>query len=166
MSERARSGPPAAAAPHVVIADPDPDTRTRMAACVRAVAGAQGLVVTIAEAKDGTTALALMGERRPRLLLCEALLEGISGFALLRRVHAEWGAADSGNTRASVTLGRRLPPPAGTCAVVFVSSMSRDADRYWGLRQGAFAYLGKPFTDDALEAAIRKALAPAHVEGA
>ncbi len=37
MSERARSGPAAAAAPHVVIADPDPDTRTRMAACVRAL---------------------------------------------------------------------------------------------------------------------------------
>ncbi|MBX7083713.1 MAG: response regulator [Nannocystaceae bacterium] len=144
---------------HVVVADPDAEVRARVVAGVRAVAGSLGVSLSVAEARDGTTALALMGERRPRLLLCEVLLEGISGLGLLRRIRSEWGATESEANRRVITLGRRQPLPQGATAVVFVTTMSRDSDRYWGLREGAFAYLGKPFTDETLQAAIRKALA-------
>jgi twitching motility two-component system response regulator PilH len=43
--------------------------------------------------------------------------------------------------------------------VIFVSSKSGEADRDWGLRQGAREYVTKPVNRDALLTAISAALA-------
>lgn len=118
----------------VLIADPDVEPRRRLAKLVREVADAADLDVAIDQAPDGTTALAAVADHRPRLLISEVLLPGLSGLALLRRIRAEH---------------------ADATAVVFVTTMSRDADRYWGLRNGAHAYLTKPFEDEAFRHRIR-----------
>ena len=86
---------------------------------------------------DGTTAMALWSDHPPRLVVCEVLLSGISGLALLRRMKADRPA---------------MPP------VVFVTRMARDSDRYWGLRNGAHAYLPQPYDDAQLLARVRDAL--------
>ncbi len=40
--------------------------------------------------------------------------------------------------------------------VVVVSSKNQEADRTWGLKQGADDYLGKPFTAEQLLGAVRR----------
>jgi twitching motility two-component system response regulator PilH len=42
---------------------------------------------------------------------------------------------------------------------VIVSTKTQEADRVWGLRQGAVSYLTKPVTDGDLVSAVRAALA-------
>jgi DNA-binding response OmpR family regulator len=67
---------------------------------------------------------------KPDLVVAEILLEGQSGMQLLRRLRDRYGA--------------QAP------AVIFVTSMSNEVDRYWALRNGATAYVIKPFDDEFL----------------
>ncbi|HEY8375870.1 MAG TPA: response regulator [Nannocystis sp.] len=124
---------------HVVVADPDPRERARMERLVRLPADELGLQLEVHSAADGPSALALIEQRRPALVLTEILLEGISGLALLRRL------------RANLPAGQ-VPP------FIFVTTMARESDRYWGLRNGAHAYVMKPYEDDLLQTRIRDVL--------
>ncbi len=127
----------ASAHDRVLIADLDPEQRERLATVVRAAAAALGREVVIDQAADGTTAMALWSEHSPCLVLCEVLLEGLSGISLLRRMKAE----------------RKDVPP-----VIFVTRLSRESDRYWGLRNGAHAYLAKPYDDEQLRGRVTMVL--------
>lgn len=126
---------------HLVIADPDARERERCEAIVRAIAPELGDIV-VRTAGDGREALALIEQRRPALVLTEVLLEGISGLALLRRLRRSRGAA--------------APP------FIFVTTLARESDRYWGLRNGAHGYVMKPYEDDLLQARIREVLVAGH----
>jgi twitching motility two-component system response regulator PilH len=125
------------AAIRVVVAEPDVEQRRHIVEVVQAAARDVGVQVSIAQAGDGTTALALCGDHRPRLLVAEVLLEGLSGLALMRRLRSEFG---------------------GKTAVIFVTDMGRETDRYWGLRNGAHAYLAKPFDEASLRDRVRRVL--------
>lgn len=153
---------PSAPVLRVLVVEPDPAVRERLCAVVRSVAAnATGSTVALAidEVSDGTTALALWGERRHPLVIAEIVVEGTSGLALLRRIRADEPAQTGGPGATNIALGRRGDDPTPRTAVFLVSQMSRDADRYWGLRQGATEYFGKPFSDDALASALRRAWA-------
>lgn len=121
----------------VLVAEPDADERARLCAVVQRAAAELQREVLLDQASDGTTAMAKWSEHTPRLVVCEVLLPGISGLALLRRMKSE----------------RATMPP-----VVFVTRMARDSDRYWGLRNGAHAYLPKPYDDEQLLGRIREVL--------
>jgi twitching motility two-component system response regulator PilH len=121
----------------VLIAEPDPDQRARLTELVRKAAAEGAVETTIAEASDGSTAMASWSEHPPDLVVAEVLLPGISGLALMRRMSAEQGT---------------LPP------VVLVTELTRESDRYWGLRNGAHAYVRKPYDDDTLVRRLRSAL--------
>jgi twitching motility two-component system response regulator PilH len=82
------------------------------------------------EADNGSAAWALVEVVKPDLVVAEILLEGQSGMQLLRRLRDRYGA--------------QAP------AVIFVTSMSNEVDRYWALRNGANAYVIKPFDDEFL----------------
>lgn len=129
--------PPPKGPDRVLLAEPDPEARARLLVLVQESASAIGHEVVVDQAIDGTTALTMWTEHPPRLVVCEVLLPGLSGLALLRRMKAERPA---------------LPP------VIFVTRMARESDRYWGLRLGAHAYLAKPFDDEQLRGRIREAL--------
>jgi len=120
----------------VLVVDPDPAERERMIAACRAAAAEIGREIAIEQAGDGTTALAIWSDKRPRIIVAEVLLEGLSGFALVRRVLASDESA----------------------CIVLVTTMAREADRYWGLRLGALAYLGKPYDEAQLRTWVRKAM--------
>lgn len=140
-----------------LVIEPDPATRARIVAIIAGLAEQHGARASIDEAADGTAALALWSERRHRLVISEIVVEGTSGLALLRRIRSEIPAGEDGITGPTVALGRRASPPSSSpTSVILVSQMARDSDRYWGLRQGATAYFGKPFADDALASAIRR----------
>lgn len=135
----------------VLVVEPDLVERKRLVAACERVAEQLQRSIAIDQAGDGTTAFAIWSERKPKLVIAEVLLEGLSGLALLRRMSAD------DPEHGKVAAGGRRDADGGTC-VVFVSAMARESDRYWGLRQGAVAYLGKPTTDAAIEAAIHRAL--------
>jgi twitching motility two-component system response regulator PilH len=127
----------------VLVADPDADCRKRVAGAVEAAAQELDILVKVDQAADGTTALALWGDHKPDLVVCEVLLEGISGLELLRRVREQ---------------GAKPSQPDGVPQFVLVTTLARDVDRYWGLRNGAHAYVPKPFDDGNLRARLRKLL--------
>lgn len=122
---------------HIVIADPDARERERAEQLIHAMADELGEIV-VHTANDGREALALIEEHKPALVLCEVLLQGISGLAMLRRL-------------------RRVRSPT-TPQVIFVTTMARESDRYWGLRNGAHGYVMKPYEDDLLQARVREVL--------
>ncbi|MCY1062998.1 MULTISPECIES: response regulator [Nannocystis] len=124
---------------HVVVADPDPRERARVQELLRVPADELGLALEVHAASDGQVALALIEQRKPALVLSEVLLEGLSGLSILRRLRA--------------TL-----PPGKVPPFVFITTMARESDRYWGLRNGAHGYVMKPYEDDLLQSRIRDVL--------
>jgi len=124
-------------ATHVVVAEPDADTREQLVAAVSEVASSLGHDVTVHEASSGTSAFAACSEHKPQLLIAEVLLDGLSGLTLLRRLSVE---------------------SKSKTAVVFVTDLARDHDRYWALRNGALAYLTKPFDAATLRSKITRVL--------
>ena len=126
---------------HLVSADPDPRERERALAAIEALlaAPANGLgELVLHTASDGREALALIEAHQPALVLCEVLLAGISGLSLLRRV-------------------RRARGPTAP-HFILITSLARESDRYWGLRNGAHGYVMKPYEEDLLQARIREVL--------
>ena len=123
-----------------MVVDPDGDTRKRVVELLRAAAreakvgpaepSGPNRNLAVHEAENGNAAWALVEVVKPDLLVAEVLLDGVSGLQLLRR------------------LGERFEDEAP--AVIFVTSMSNEVDRYWALRNGANAYVIKPFDDDFL----------------
>jgi twitching motility two-component system response regulator PilH len=124
---------------HVIVADPDARERLRVQELLRAPAEELGLELEVHPASDGQVALGLIEQLRPALVLTEILLEGLSGLSILRRLRA--------------TLPQGQVPP-----FVFVTTMARESDRYWGLRNGALGYVMKPYEDDLLQNRIRDVL--------
>ncbi|WP_320670319.1 response regulator transcription factor [Patulibacter defluvii] len=129
-----RSGPdPAAAAGRadVLVVDDEP-TVADLVARYLARAGFRTRV-----AHDGETALALVAERPPDLLVLDVMLPGIGGLEVLARV-AE----------------RRPDPPA----VILLTARGEEPDRITGLRRGADDYVVKPFSPGELVARVEAVL--------
>ncbi|MCA9690398.1 MAG: response regulator [Nannocystaceae bacterium] len=123
---------------HVVVADPEPQSRRRLARVVRALELPD---VEIHEAATGTEALLLIDRHRPQLVLTEIILADLNGLALIRRV------------REIARENEMLPP-----TFIAVTSMVRETDRYWALRNGVHTYVTKPYDDEVLQARIRDVL--------
>ncbi|MQA34707.1 response regulator transcription factor [Modestobacter roseus] len=87
-------------------------------------------------ARDGESALELLGSAVPDLLVLDVLLPGLDGRAVLRRVRKEHGA---------------LP-------VILLTQVGESAERAMALEEGADDYLNKPFDPQELVARIRAVL--------
>lgn len=81
-------------------------------------------------ADDGEEALRVIAQQRPELILLDVVLPRLNGFQVCRQLK-------------SATETRDIK-------IVLVTSKVQDSDRYWGLKQGADAYLTKPFKNDEL----------------
>ena len=97
-------------------------------------AGHQALV-----AESGEKALELAQAENPEVILMDIIMPGMSGYQVTRRL---------GRARST----RHIP-------VIFVSSRDGEADREWGLRQGAREYVTKPVNPSLLLTAISAAMA-------
>jgi twitching motility two-component system response regulator PilH len=121
-----------------LVVDPDPENRKRVTRLLREAAGeppesagkSAEQRLAIHEAENGTAAWALVEVVKPDLVVAEILLEGLSGLQLLRRLRDKYG--------------KQAP------VVFFVTEMSNEVDRYWALRNGAGAYVIKPYEDEFL----------------
>ncbi len=76
----------------------------------------------------------------PDVIITDVVMPGISGFELCRQL-------------------KRIPETQAV-PIVICSSKKQDIDRLWGMRQGADAYLTKPYSRDHLVQAVKTALAP------
>lgn len=90
-------------------------------------------------AESGEEAIEVASNENPSVILMDIVMPGMSGYQAKR------------------TLGRN----EDTChiPVIFVSSKDGEADRSWGLRQGAREYVTKPVDPSVLLTAISEAVA-------
>jgi DNA-binding response OmpR family regulator len=91
---------------------------------------------TTITARSGEEALTLLEQQRPDLVILDVIMPGKSGFQVCREIKRDARWAD-------------VP-------VVMLTSKNQEADRYWGLRQGASEYLTKPFQPAELVATVRR----------
>ena len=92
----------------------------------------------VIRAPDGEQAIALAGTERPDLILLDAMMPGISGFEVLRRLKSD-------------VLLRTIP-------VIMVTAKGHERDVLNGLRGGAVDYIVKPFSLKELSARVELAL--------
>jgi twitching motility two-component system response regulator PilH len=95
-----------------------------------------GLKVSIA--KDGLEALEEIQENCPDLVVLDIVMPRMNGYEVCR-----WLRNNVKN--------RKLP-------VVMCSAKSEDFDRYWGMKQGADAYISKPFKPQDLVGTVKQLL--------
>jgi twitching motility two-component system response regulator PilH len=81
-------------------------------------------------AVDGEEALAKASSELPRLIVLDVVLPKKNGFQVCRQL--------------------KTSPATKDIKILLLTSKSQDSDRFWGLKQGADAYMTKPFGDEEL----------------
>ena len=89
-------------------------------------------------AEDGAEGVEKTRNELPDLVLMDVVMPNLNGFQATRAI-----------TRDETT--RHIP-------VVMVTTKDQETDRVWGMRQGAKAYLSKPFSENELSEIIAKVL--------
>ena len=89
-------------------------------------------------AEDGAEGVDRARSELPDLILMDVVMPNLNGFQATRAI-----------TRDPTT--RHIP-------VIMVTTKDQETDRVWGMRQGAKAYLSKPFSEQELADMIAKVL--------
>ena len=89
-------------------------------------------------AEDGASGVEAAKREIPDLVLMDVVMPNLNGFQATRSI-----------TREPTT--RHIP-------VILVTTKDQDTDRVWGMRQGAKAYITKPFSEAELSALIAQYL--------
>jgi len=96
----------------------------------------KGLRVETAE--EGETAYIKAMDLKPELILLDVILPQKNGFQVCRQI--------------------KKTPELNGVKVILVTSKSQESDKFWGEKQGADAYLTKPYSDEELSQLIDKTL--------
>ena len=89
-------------------------------------------------AVDGEDALDKAAAAKPPLVVLDIILPKKNGFQVCRQLKT------SAETR--------------DIKVILVSSKNQESDKFWGMKQGADEYIGKPYQDEDLLAAVARQL--------
>ena len=92
--------------------------------------------LNVLTAKNGEEALAKISICKPDVIVLDVVLPDRSGFELCRDLKAEAGTS-------------KIP-------VVICSTKGSEIDKFWGLKQGADAYLAKPVDQKQLLLTIKQ----------
>jgi twitching motility two-component system response regulator PilH len=95
-----------------------------------------GLVVSVAT--DGVEAIEKIQTYKPDLVVLDIVMPRMNGFEVCRQIKSD--------------------PQTQNVPVVLCSSKTEDFDRYWGMKQGADAYIAKPFQPRELIGTIKQFL--------
>ena len=95
-----------------------------------------GLTVIVAE--DGVEALKQIRAKAPDLVVLDIVMPRINGYEICRRLKSD--------------------PKTKNVLVVMCSSKGEEFDRYWGMKQGADAYIAKPFQPTELVGTVKQLL--------
>ncbi len=96
-----------------------------------------GLAVTVAS--NGVEALKMLQTSHPDLIVLDIVMPKMNGYEFCRYLR--------GNSKT-----RNLP-------VLMCSAKGEDYDRYWALKQGADAYISKPFQPKELLLTVKQLIA-------
>ncbi len=97
---------------------------------------ASGLSVT--HASDGLEALQTIQNICPDLVVLDIVMPRMNGYEVCRRLKSD--------------------PKTQNVPVVMCSSKGEEFDRYWGMKQGADAYIAKPFQPTELVGTVKQLL--------
>jgi twitching motility two-component system response regulator PilH len=100
----------------------------------------EGLGHEALTAEDGAAGVEAARRELPDLILMDVVMPNLNGFQATRSI-----------TRDPAT--RHIP-------VILVTTKDQETDRVWGMRQGARAYITKPFSEAELSQTITTAIAP------
>ena len=89
-------------------------------------------------AEDGAAGVEAAKRELPDLILMDVVMPNLNGFQATRSISRE--------------------PTTKHIPVILVTTKDQETDRMWGMRQGAKAYLTKPFSEDELAEAITRHL--------
>jgi DNA-binding response OmpR family regulator len=109
------------------------DSPTELALAKKAL---QARGFRILTAADGEEALSSIQAEKPDLILLDVILPKTNGFQICRQL--------------------KTAPETKDIKVVLVTGKKLDADRFWGLKQGADDYLTKPYKEEDLLAAVAR----------
>src|SRR5690242_4215350 len=88
----------------------------------------------VVTAEDGAAGVELAKKELPDLILMDVVMPNLNGFQATRSISRE--------------------PSTKHIPVILVTTKDQDTDRMWGMRQGARAYLTKPFSEEELSEVI------------
>jgi twitching motility two-component system response regulator PilH len=92
----------------------------------------------VTSAGDGIEALEQIHQSCPDVIVLDIVMPRMNGYELCRRLKDD--------------------PKTKELPVVMCSTKGEEFDRYWGLRQGANAYIAKPFQPQELVSTVKKLL--------
>ncbi|MCW6038255.1 response regulator [Spirulina subsalsa FACHB-351] len=98
----------------------------------------KGSGLTVAVASNGLEAIEQMKEYSPDIVVLDIVMPEMNGYELCRRIKSD--------------------PKTQHVPVVMCSSKGEEFDRYWGMRQGADAYIAKPFQPMELIGTVKQLL--------
>ena len=84
-------------------------------------------VLTVTSGEEAQTTIA---KCKPDVIILDVILPGLSGFEICRHLKAN--------------------PQSNQIPIIFCSSKATELDKFWGLKQGAAAYLTKPLVTEQL----------------
>lgn len=90
---------------------------------------------TVIQATGAKEALQKVASQKPDIIVTDVVMPGMSGFELCRAL--------------------KRNPNTENVPIVVCSSKNQEIDRLWAMRQGADAYITKPYTRDELLLAIK-----------
>ena len=96
-------------------------------------------------AEDGQAGVDMAMAQKPDLVLMDVIMPHLTGFQATRKITKD--------------------PATCHIPVVILTTKDQETDKVWGLRQGARAYLTKPFNEAELANAINDALLNAPAKG-
>lgn len=92
----------------------------------------------VVTAADGEEAIQKAAAEHPKVVVLDVILPKMNGFQVCRQL--------------------KTTPDTQNVKVLLLTSKNQEADRFWGLKQGADEYMTKPFSDADLLANVAKLL--------
>lgn len=96
----------------------------------------KGLNVTVAS--DGVEAIEKIQQQSPDLVVLDIVMPKMNGYEVCRRI--------------------KSTPTTQNIPVIMCSAKAEEFDRYWGMKQGADAYISKPFHPKELLGTVKQLL--------
>ena len=90
---------------------------------------------TVINAVSAQEALSKAIEQKPDVIITDVVMPGMSGFELCRSL--------------------KKHPMTEKVPIIICTSKNQEIDRLWGMKQGADAYITKPFTREQLVRAVK-----------
>lgn len=92
--------------------------------------------INVLTAKSGEEALTKISSQKPDIIILDVVLPGCSGFEVCRELK-------------DAAITSNIP-------VIICSTKNGEMDKFWGMKQGADAYIGKPIDQEDFVSTVKR----------